>query len=198
LAHAVCSQNFNALLSRQVFHLPHLYRAHVLKKHSIREGHFTEDYKRVDLESAWKDVTDLLDSLRDVEGYHGTEKDADKDYYCKVFVITTILLFSFVCTCHLFQVCKMSFGCRGGMVKHWINHHQGDESYKCRTCTKEFPTKFLLFAHRKSCSGVERTIGCDQCEEKFATTRGLTTHISMVRSKILKSWPNLLIHLVRR
>ena len=66
---------------------------------------------------------------------------------------------------------------RAGFQKHVRKHHQSDQTFPCARCGKDFPTCFVLYKHRKTCSlNQKRSVPCDKCDMKFASIGRLRVH----------------------
>ena len=76
------------------------------------------------------------------------------------------------CICY---ICQKSFAQRSSFRSHIIDMHEGDEKYPCKRCNTHFPTKLVLWQHRKTCM---RTVPCEKCDFKAMSISRLRSHMT--------------------
>ena len=92
-----------------------------------------------------------------------------------MFIVQTYNKLSLLNIFHLINLNLISG--RAGFQKHVRKHHQSDQTFPCARCGKDFPTCFVLYKHRKTCSlNQKRSVPCDKCDMKFASIGRLRVH----------------------
>ena len=79
---------FTCEVCLRIFSVPENYYRHIKKRHGVRREFFADDFASIDLKTAWQEVCDEKEKLKDAAAYSGYEtgRKATKKglFYCKV------------------------------------------------------------------------------------------------------------------